>query len=76
LKDVLSIRTDTDYKLRFRGSAILRAKREQLLRNACFVTANLKAIELLGDLKEISTSDPSELVRNSAVRAIKRLSAD
>lgn len=76
LKEVLSIRTDTDYKLKFRGSAILRAKREQLLRNACFVTANLKAIELLGDLKEISTSDPSELVRNSAVRAIKRLSAD
>jgi len=76
LKELLYIRGDTDYKQRFKGSAILRAKREQLLRNACSVAVNSKAYELLEDLKEVSTTDSSELVRKSAARAARILSAD
>lgn len=76
LKELLSIRTDLDYKLKFKGSAILRAKREQLIRNACSVACNTGAKDLLGDLREVSQFDPSELARSSALRAIKILSAD
>ena len=76
LKSLLYIRSDADYREKFRGSSILRAKREQLLRNACVVAANLGDQSLLSDLIDVSKSDPSELVRKSAKRAISRLSAD
>ena len=76
LKALLSIKTDAEYKRHFKGSSILRARREQLLRNACTVAANLRAQDLIEDLREASSSDISELVRKSALRAVKRLSAD
>lgn len=76
LSEVLSIRSDDDYRERFKGSSILRAKREQLLRNAAFVISNTRHFELIEDLKEAHRLDPSEMVRNSAMRAITRLTTD
>ncbi len=76
LEDILSISSDQEYREIFKSSAILRAKREQLIRNACFVAANKRAMGLIGVIERLSQSDPSELVRKSARSAVLRLGDD
>ena len=73
LEDILNLRTDEEFDERFAGSPMRRAKREGLVRNACVVTANVGARELLPLLKRISKSDTSELVREHAEWAIRQL---
>jgi epoxyqueuosine reductase len=72
LKDVLSIRTDQEFKQKFAGSPVIRIKRKGLLRNACVVAGNLKDKSLLPILKEC-LKDEEELVREHAEWAITEI---
>ena len=73
LREVLNIRDDREYRHKFKGTALLRAKRAQLLRNACSVAANLGYKDLCEDLFDAARTDSSDIVRISAQRALKRL---
>jgi epoxyqueuosine reductase len=64
--------TDAEFSQRFAGRAVLRAKRDGLVRNACVVLGNL------GDKRAIpalvsALQDPSALVRGHAAWALGRL---
>lgn len=73
LRKVLALRDNAQYRAFFRGSAILRAKREQLIRNAASVCANLRYYELAPWLMEVFDREQSEVVRSSVGSALLRL---
>jgi epoxyqueuosine reductase len=73
LASVLKLRSDAEFKARFRGTALLRAKREGLLRNAAVVAANTKSYELIPVLDKVAKEDPSPLVRDHAHWALRHL---
>jgi len=74
LSDILQIRDVASFKKRFQGTAILRCKREGLLRNAAAVAANTKADCTVSQLVEAFERDASPIVRSSAISALIRLS--
>jgi epoxyqueuosine reductase len=67
LSEVLGMRTDERFRARFAGTALMRTKREGLLRNAAVVGANKHATHLLATLEEVATSDLSPVVRQHAL---------
>jgi epoxyqueuosine reductase len=67
LERVLRMRSDEEYRAVFQGTAVMRAKREGLARNAAVVAANTHAEDLLPLLGEVVRHDPSPLVRQHAV---------
>ena len=74
LLEVLSIGSEEDFKRRFRGTPILRAKRLGLIRNACVVAANQKFAEAANLLKILSETDPDPVVRSHAHWAFSKFS--
>ena len=72
LLEVLGIRSDEEFRTRFRGSPLVRAKRGGLVRNACAVVANTVFVDASPLLRQC-TEDRSELIRLSAVAALRRL---
>jgi len=69
LERVLRMRSDEEYREVFQGTAVMRAKREGLARNAAVVAANTHAEGLFPLLCEVVRSDPSPLVRQHALWA-------
>ena len=69
LERVLRMRSDEEYRAVFQGTAVMRAKREGLARNAAVVAANTHAEALLPLLEDVARHDPSPLVRQHAVWA-------
>jgi epoxyqueuosine reductase len=67
LSEVLGMRTAESFQARFAGTALMRTKREGLLRNAAVVGANKHAPHLLSILEDVVTSDTSALVRQHAL---------
>jgi epoxyqueuosine reductase len=67
--EILAIRSAEDFSKRFSRSAVKRAKREGLVRNAAVVAGNLRQPSLVPALKE-SCGDASPLVRGHAVWAL------
>lgn len=67
LGEVLSIRDGASFRARFAGTALMRAKREGLVRNAAVVAANTKAVALLPALEDAVTHDSSPIVRRHAL---------
>jgi epoxyqueuosine reductase len=65
--------TDTQFKLRYRESPILRAKRRGWIRNLCTVLANLNCTAAYEPILNIFTADPDPLCRASAARALTAL---
>ena len=71
LEELLALDEDT-FRARFRGTAVLRAKRRGLVRNACVAAGNSQdkaAVPLLTSL----LGDPEPLVRGHAAWALGRL---
>ncbi len=69
--ELFEIRSNRDYEKRFRGTALLRAGRKQMLRNACLVLGNSgdpAAIPYLAKALE----DPAPLVRQHAAWGLGR----
>ncbi|MFN0118026.1 MAG: tRNA epoxyqueuosine(34) reductase QueG [Elusimicrobiota bacterium] len=72
LTQVLSIRTQSEYKEKFKGTPLLRAKRKGLLRNACVVAGNSQD-EALIPILELCLKDEEPLIREHALWAIEQL---
>lgn len=76
LGELLSIRETSAFQRRFSGTALMRAKREGLLRNASVVAANRRVEELEGELLSASMEDSSGMVRQHALWAYVELVKD
>ena len=64
---LITMRDDAKFLERFAGTAIMRTKREGLVRNATVVAANRHCIEALNALKEAALEDSSAVVRSHAL---------
>lgn len=73
LNELLSIRDTATFKKRFFGTAILRSKREGLLRNAAAVAANTKSGSVSAMLRRTFKEDNSAMLRAAALEALSRL---
>jgi epoxyqueuosine reductase len=65
--------TDAEFKVRFRGSPILRAKRRGFLRNVCVALGNLGCADAVPALADALAGDPDALVRAHAAWALGRI---
>lgn len=73
LIDLLRIGNDQEFRGRFEGTAVMRAKRRGIVRNACIAAANLGATELAPQLEKLAASDPDAIVREHSAWAAERL---
>jgi epoxyqueuosine reductase len=73
---LLSIATDSEFRARFRGTALMRPKRRGLLRNAAIVAGNIGATNGVPALVERIESDAEPLIRGHALWALARLDPD
>ncbi|OGR84064.1 MAG: tRNA epoxyqueuosine(34) reductase QueG [Elusimicrobia bacterium RIFCSPLOWO2_01_FULL_54_10] len=74
LLEILSMKTDEEFKKRFAGSPIMRAKRFGLMRNACIVAGNQKFKEAGPVLEElVKNGDP--LLKDHAEWALAAISS-
>ncbi len=64
--DVLSMASDAEFKEKFAGTPLLRAKRTGLVRNACVVAANQKFKEAVPLLSKIARENPDPVLREHA----------
>jgi epoxyqueuosine reductase len=67
LIELITMRDDAKFIERFAGTAIMRTKREGLVRNAAVVAANRHYAEALHVLEEAAVQDPSAVVRSHAL---------
>ena len=74
LVDLLSIRTDSEYRARFQGTALMRPKRKGMLRNAAVVAANIGCDAALCELTDLAEYDPEPLIRSHSMWAAFQLS--
>lgn len=65
--------TPPTFARRFAGSAVVRAGRDQLVRNACVAAGNSGQTALAARLEALLRSDPSPVVRGHAGWALARL---
>jgi epoxyqueuosine reductase len=65
--------TEMEFKAKFAGSPILRAKRRGLLRNVCVALGNLKRPEAVPALTKTLERDPDPLVRAHAAWALGQI---
>ncbi|MGH2587000.1 MAG: tRNA epoxyqueuosine(34) reductase QueG, partial [Dehalococcoidia bacterium] len=67
--------TDDQFRQRFAGRPLMRAKRDGLLRNACIALANIGDDRAVPALTGTLNADPSPLVRGHAAWALGRFGA-
>lgn len=73
LSDVLSLRTNDDFKMKFKDTAVLRTKREGLLRNAACVAANTLSFNATDALLEAAKNDSSLIVKEACFSSLCKL---
>jgi epoxyqueuosine reductase len=73
LPRVLSIRSKQNFTDLFAGTALMRAGRESLLRNAAIVVENTSAEICVESLKTAFLEDTSETVRGTCLRSLSNL---
>lgn len=73
INEVLSLSSDEYFHHRFRHTALRRAKRRGLVRNAAIVAANTGYEPAIPELMRLIQSDPDPIVRGHAVWALGRL---
>jgi epoxyqueuosine reductase len=74
--DVLGIASDEAFRQHFRGTALLRAKRRGLVRNAAVVAANKKYEPATPLLEHLVVSDVDAIVRGHAVWALSQFPSE
>lgn len=72
ISELFDIVSNSEFEKRFRGTAISRVNRKQMLRNACIVLGNSKKLESIA-LLEKGLQDSSELVRLHAAWALGQI---
>lgn len=75
LREILEIETEEEFRNRFAGSPVMRAKRTGLLRNAAIVAANTGAVSLLPLLRR-RAEDQDEIIAEHAQWAVGVLEGD
>jgi epoxyqueuosine reductase len=73
LVEVLSIASDDEFRVRFRGTPLTRPKRRGLLRNAAVVAANVVASAAVPSLIERIENDTAPLIRSHCLWALSQL---
>ncbi len=73
LLEGLEIKSEAEFRARFKGTALLRVKRAQFLRNVCMVIANTKFLQASTRLLKLATEDSDEYVRFHAQLALSQL---
>ncbi len=73
LSEVLALTSDEEFRARFRHTALRRAKRRGLLRNAAIVAANTGYEEAIPLLRCLAREDPDPIVRGHALWALSVL---
>jgi epoxyqueuosine reductase len=73
LADILALRSDEEFQRTVTGTALVRAGRDGLLRNACVAAANLGRVDLLPLLRKLAEKDSSSLVREHAAWSVNEL---
>ena len=66
IAELLAIKDSSAFKARFRASALLRAKREGLLRNAMWVALNQRYFPVIAQMIEIMEYDSSHMLREQS----------
>lgn len=67
------LETEEGFRTRFRGTPLLRPKREGLRRNVCIALGNVGGRDAVEALSEAANSDPSEVVREAAAWAVSEI---
>ncbi|MBI1857624.1 MAG: tRNA epoxyqueuosine(34) reductase QueG [Candidatus Melainabacteria bacterium] len=70
LKDVLSIKSEAEFRYKFSGTPLTRPKRRGLLRNACVVAGNRQSEEALPYLIDLSKNEEDPVIREHASWAL------
>lgn len=73
LAEILAIENDEQFLERFAGTALMRAKRIGLLRNACVVAGNSGDKSLIPVLQELVEREADEMLKEHAQWAIKEI---
>ncbi len=73
LVELLSILSDDEFRVRFRGTPLTRPKRRGLLRNAAVVAANVVATAAVPVVIERIENDPDGLIRSHCLWALSQL---
>jgi epoxyqueuosine reductase len=73
LVEILAIETDEQFRKRFAGTSLMRAKRRGLLRNACVVAGNSGDKSLIPVLEGVAEREADEVLKEHASWAIKKL---
>jgi len=73
LRDILTIGTDEEFRRRFAGTPLLRAKRRGLIRNACIVAGNTMDSTIIPLLKEVIRREQDEMLQEHAEWAITEI---
>lgn len=71
LKEILNIQDDQEFMNKFQGSPLMRAKRENLVRNAIIVATNLKRNDLIPQIQNL-LNDPSPTLQYTADWSLKQ----
>ncbi len=72
LLEVLSWDSDAQFKTRFAGTPLLRAKRFGLMRNACIVAANQQFTEAIPLLTTLARNDTNPILQEHATWALSQ----
>jgi epoxyqueuosine reductase len=75
LEELFDLDSNREHEEKFRGTALLRAGRKQMLRNACIVLGNSGQKEALPYLEK-ALADPSPLVRLHAAWGLGKIADD
>jgi epoxyqueuosine reductase len=67
------LETEEGFRARFRGTPLLRPKREGLRRNVCVALGNVGGRDAVAPLADAATGDPSEVVQEAATWALARI---
>ena len=73
IAEVLQIRTEEMFQRKFRGTPLMRAKRDGLLRNAAVAAGNLGDPQLVQSLSKALLEDSSPIIRQHAAWALGKI---
>ncbi|MFA0749971.1 MAG: hypothetical protein SLRJCFUN_000374, partial [Candidatus Fervidibacter sp.] len=68
--------SEEEFRQRFKGSPLKRAKRSGLVRNACVAVGNLREEKAVPLLLRLLSDDPDPIVREHAAWALGRIGTD
>ena len=74
LRRLLKIGSVEEFRAKFQGTAIMRAGRERLLRNAISVSINSNFDDIVPELRLLTQNDPSVTLRMAAEQALRHFS--